>query len=162
LRDLKKFSTPSPNSYNPNTADKGTKKTEPSYSFGVKSEKGQGRVACPAPNAYSVPAIKEAPSYSLAARAKESKTAIVPGPGTYEPCKVDLLKKKRPAFSLGKRFNPAADRTSKPGPGAYISEKINTKSNPPEYSFGVKHSKYVFGAKPLPGEPIRQIKFPVY
>ena len=83
LRDLKKFSTPSPNSYNPNTADKGTKKTEPSYSFGMKSEKGQ-RVACPAPNAYSVPAIKEAPSYSLAARAKESKTAIVPGPGTYE------------------------------------------------------------------------------
>ena len=40
--------------------------------------------------------------------------------------------------------------------------QINTKSNPPEYSFGVKHSKYVFGAKPLPGEPIRQIKFPVY
>ena len=80
---------------------------------------------------------------------------------------------------MGKRYNPAADRTSKPGPGAYISEKvsnlnlvrliisysmlqINTKSNPPEYSFGVKHSKYVFGAKPLPGEPIRQIKFPVY
>ena len=80
---------------------------------------------------------------------------------------------------MSKRYNPAADRTSKPGPGAYISEKvsnlnlvrliisysmlqINTKSNPPEYSFGVKHSKYVFGAKPLPGEPIRQIKFPVY
>ena len=41
-----------------------------------------------------------------------------------QPCKVDLLKKKRPAFSLGKRFNPAADRTSKPGPGAYISEKV--------------------------------------
>ena len=40
--------------------------------------------------------------------------------------------------------------------------QINTKSNPPEYSFGVKHSKYVYGAKPLPGEPIRQIKFPTY
>lgn len=99
----------------------------------------------------------------------------------YKPCNVNLIKKKKPAYSLGKRYNPAADRTSKPGPGAYISEKvsdcyntshsqtisypmlqINTKSNPPEYSFGVKHSKYVYGAKPLPGEPIRQIKFPVY
>ena len=84
LRDLKKFSTPSPSSYNPNTADKGTRKTEPSYSFGMKTEKGPGTGLCPAPNAYSVPAIKESPAYSLAARAKENKTAIVPGPGTYE------------------------------------------------------------------------------
>ena len=84
LRDLKKFSTPSPSSYNPNTADKGTRRTEPSYSFGMKTEKGPGTGMCPAPNAYSVPAIKESPAYSLAARAKENKTAIVPGPGTYE------------------------------------------------------------------------------
>ena len=84
LRDLKKFSTPSPSSYNPNTADKGTRKTEPSFSFGMKTEKGPGTGLCPAPNAYSVPAIKESPAYSLAARVKENKTAIVPGPGTYE------------------------------------------------------------------------------
>ena len=84
LRDLKKFSTPSPNSYNPQTAAKEVKKSEPSYSFGIKTEKGQGRAVCPAPNAYAVPPIKEAPAYSLAARSKEHKFAIVPGPGTYE------------------------------------------------------------------------------
>jgi len=162
LRDLKKFSTPSPNSYNPQSAAKELKKSEPSYSFGIKAEGGRGRSLCPAPNAYSVPAIKESPAYSLAARAKENKVALVPGPGSYEPCNVNLMKKKFPAYSLGKRYNAAADRTSKPGPGAYIPEKINTKSNPPEYSFGVKHSKYIFGAKPLPGEPIRQIKLPTY
>ena len=84
LRDLKKFSTPSPNSYNPSKAEKEVKKSEPSYSFGIKAKKGAGRGLCPAPNAYSVPPKKEAPAYSLSARAKEPKTAIVPGPGTYE------------------------------------------------------------------------------
>ena len=37
------------------------------------------------------------------------------------------MKKKFPAYSLGKRFNAAADRTSKPGPGAYIPEKVGIK-----------------------------------
>lgn len=35
------------------------------------------------------------------------------------------MKKKFPAYSLGKRYNAAADRTSKPGPGAYIPEKVS-------------------------------------
>ena len=92
LRDLKKFSTPSPNSYNPTSAEKETKKSEPSYSFGIKAEKGHGKPMCPAPNAYGVPPIKDSPAYSLAARAKEPKTAIVPGPGTYEVCDLSHFK----------------------------------------------------------------------
>lgn len=47
---------------------------------------------CPAPNAYGVPPIKDSPAYSLAARAKEPKTAIVPGPGTYEVCDLSHFK----------------------------------------------------------------------
>ena len=43
----------------------------------------------------------------------------------FQPCNVNLLKKKHPAYSLGKRFNAASDRMSKPGPGAYISEKVS-------------------------------------
>ena len=86
LRDLKKFSTPSPNSYNPGTAEKETRKSAASYSFGMKTEPGPGITSksCPAPNAYAVPPIKDSPAYSLAARAKEQKAALVPGPGSYE------------------------------------------------------------------------------
>ena len=86
LRDLKKFSTPSPNSYNPSTAEKETRKAAASYSFGMKTEPGPGTTskACPAPNAYAVPPIKDSPAYSLAARAKEQKVAQMPGPGSYE------------------------------------------------------------------------------
>ena len=40
--------------------------------------------ACPAPNAYAVPPIKDSPAYSLAARSKEQKVALLPGPGSYE------------------------------------------------------------------------------
>ena len=35
-------------------------------------------------------------------------------------------------------------RTAKPGPGAYASEKIDLKQSPPEYSFGIRHSKWAF------------------
>ena len=116
LRDLKKFSTPSPNTYNPQSAEKETRKSAASYSFGMKTS--------PAPNAYAVPPVKESPAYSLAARAKEQKVGLVPGPGTYEPCNINILKKKKPSYSLAKRFNPSTDRTTKPGPGSYISEKV--------------------------------------
>ena len=84
LRDLKKFSTPSPNTYNPQSAEKETRKSAASYSFGMKTEPGVSNKTSPAPNAYAVPAVKEAPAYSLAARAKEQKVGLVPGPGTYE------------------------------------------------------------------------------
>ena len=84
LRDLKKFSTPSPNTYNPQSAEKETRKSAASYSFGMKTEPCVSSKTSPAPNAYAVPAVKEAPAYSLAARAKEQKVAQMPGPGSYE------------------------------------------------------------------------------
>ena len=84
LRDLKKFSTPSPNTYNPQSAEKETRKSAASYSFGMKTAPGVSSKTSPAPNAYAVPPVKESPAYSLAARAKEQKVGLVPGPGTYE------------------------------------------------------------------------------
>ena len=84
LRDLKKFSTPSPNTYNPQSAEKETRKSAASYSFGMKTSASVSSKTSPAPNAYAVPAVKESPAYSLAARAKEQKVCLVPGPGTYE------------------------------------------------------------------------------
>ena len=124
LRDLKKFSTPSPNTYNPQSAEKETRKSAASYSFGMKTSPGVSSKTSPAPNAYAVPPVKESPAYSLAARAKEQKVCLVPGPGTYEPCNINILKKKKPSYSLAKRFDPSTDRTTKPGPGSYISEKV--------------------------------------
>jgi hypothetical protein len=37
--------------------------------------------------------------------------------------------------------------------------QINTKSNQPQYSFGVRHSFYMFGARPLPGEETRPLPY---
>ena len=76
------------------------------------------------------------------------------------------------------RFNVPSDVAMKPGPGAYLPEKVlhwihcstnlltltsciqtNQKANQPQYSFGVKHSKYMFGARPLPGEETRPLPY---
>ena len=75
------------------------------------------------------------------------------------------------------RYNPPGYKTGKPGPGAYMSEKViflliranenhycsmfkvNTKRTNPEYSFGVKHSKFIFVAKPDPSIPTRPLPY---
>ena len=66
---------------------------------------------------------------------------------------------KSPRYSLAMRYPAPADRLEKPGPGAYMSEKVIMKQSNPEYSFGVKHSKYVFMAKPDPGIPVRPLPY---
>ena len=104
-----------------------------------------------------------------------------------QTCSVDKYKDKSPNYSLSKRYYAGrelyctvlyytilyctvlycvlyryaapGDRVGKPGPGAYMSEKVNTKQSNPEYSFGVKHSKYVFMAKPDPGIPVRPLPY---
>lgn len=43
---------------------------------------------------------------------------------TCQPCNINILKKKKPSYTLAKRFNPSTDRTTKPGPGSYVSEKV--------------------------------------
>ena len=43
---VSRFVTPSPGAYNPQTADKETRRTEPQYSFGIKPESKKGQ-QCP-------------------------------------------------------------------------------------------------------------------
>ena len=43
---MSRFVTPSPGAYNPQTADKETRRTEPQYSFGIKPESKKGQ-QCP-------------------------------------------------------------------------------------------------------------------
>ncbi len=63
----------------------------------------------PAPNAYSIPAPKEMPSYSLSSRHKEPKKYVTPAPGAYEAPDTNNYKSKNPAFSLSTR----QERTSR-------------------------------------------------
>lgn len=77
-----------------------------------------------APNAYSVPKIKDQPSYSLASRPKDPKAYVTPAPGAYETPDSNIIKQKQPAFSLSTRYNVPSDHTMKPGPGAYTPEKV--------------------------------------
>ena len=80
------------------------------------------------------------------------------------------------------RYTVPSDHTMKPGPGAYSPEKVgnhfesnfdrpltlsitkslhqtDVKSAVPQYSFGVRHSDYMFGARPLPGEETRPLPY---
>ena len=57
------------------------------------------------------------------------------------------------------RYPAPADRLEKPGPGAYMSEKVNTKASSPEYSFGARHSKYVFETKHDADIPVRPLPY---
>ena len=67
---------------------------------------------------------KNSPSYSLSARSPEMTKFSSPAPGNYEVCSLDKYKDKSPNYSLSMRTLPLADRSSKPGPGAYMSEKV--------------------------------------
>ena len=42
----------------------------------------------------------------------------------FKTCAVDKYKDKSPNYSLSMRYNPPGDKTGKPGPGAYMSEKV--------------------------------------
>ena len=94
-------------------------------------------------------------------------------------------KAKSPSYSLATRYNVPSDVAMKPGPGAYMPEKVtllvpvsfvlmytyifieiiddflqtNQKANQPQYSFGVKHSMYMHGARPEPGEETRPLPY---
>ena len=60
-------------------------------------------------------------------------------------------------INLNKRFLSFSTipiiRTAKPGPGAYASEKIDLKQSPPEYSFGIRHSKWASDEDMMVTEP---------
>ena len=42
----------------------------------------------------------------------------------FKTCAVDKYKEKSPNYSLSMRYNAPGDKTGKPGPGAYMSEKV--------------------------------------
>ena len=67
---------------------------------------------------------KDNPSYSLASRPKDAKKYITPAPGAYESADTNNYKKKAPTYSLSMRFNVPSDVALKPGPGAYLPEKV--------------------------------------
>jgi hypothetical protein len=103
--------------------------------------------------------IKDTPSYSLGSRPADAKIYVTPAPGAYESCDTNQYKGKSPAFSLRTRYVIPSDVAMKPGPGAYTPEKTDTKTAPPQYSFGTRHSKYMYGARPLPGEETRPLPY---
>ncbi len=122
-KDPKSFVTPAPGAYNPDGADKDVKAAAPKYSFGIKTKDGKPR-EIPAPNAYTVGKSKDSPAYSLASRPKDAKAYVTPAPGAYESSEVNHYKSKAPAFSLSTRYNVPSDTSLKPGPGAYMPEKV--------------------------------------
>merc|ERR1711860_58357 len=65
-KDPATFVTPAPGAYNPESADRDVKPSAPKFSFGIKG-KDDKFMDIPAPNAYSVNAVKldKAPTYAF-------------------------------------------------------------------------------------------------
>ena len=99
------------------------KVSAPKYSFGIKAQKGKTQEV-PSPNAYTINKHKDTPSYSLASRPKDAKKYVTPAPGAYEAANTNEYKPKAASYSLATRYNIPSDIAMKPGPGAYMPEKV--------------------------------------
>ncbi|KAI8913136.1 hypothetical protein DFJ77DRAFT_68904 [Powellomyces hirtus] len=161
--------TPGPGKYNPAYVASREAKA-PAYSMGGRrsSEKKNDN---PGPAQYNVaatlglhPAItmSAAAAFTIKPPRPFKLESNSPGPAAYSSLDPAKIKKASPAYSLGARWNSAADspfgepneafevqtasgktlRTVTPGPGQYTPQVKYSKSAMPQFSFRCKHSEY--------------------
>ncbi|XP_043269482.1 sperm-tail PG-rich repeat-containing protein 2-like isoform X3 [Venturia canescens] len=124
------------------------------FTFGSRlSSERRGNDDLPAPNVYTIPSVlcgtkegnkKTAPAYSISGRQKvlTDDRTLVPGPGTYEAIRTDILRAKSASYSMSARFSLPNDHAKIPGPGAHCPEKV-LLDIPPAHTFGIRHSPYI-------------------
>ncbi|KAK3751848.1 hypothetical protein QZH41_009668 [Actinostola sp. cb2023] len=160
---LQVFNTPAPGTYAPEKHHPTNQRKYPSYSFGSRTPYAR-RDATPAANAYSLPGIlgpnsvgkRSLPAFSMTGRSKigsfHEDLKQTPGPGTYKVVAPNIIKTKKPIYSMNGRNYLPGDSTLKPGPGAHYPERVYiNKAKAPGYSFGQRHSEYI---APLITDPV--------
>lgn len=154
FENLSKLKVPGPGQYSPEKQSVPHERKAPSYSFGSRTKYAQKNVT-PSPNSYSLPPLlgpkavgkRSAASYSLTGRSNIGGFAEdlqkTPGPGTYKVTQPDVMKSKKPVYSInGRNFMPG-DSTQIPGPGQHSPEKVYMhKKEAPKFSFGTRHSDF--------------------
>ncbi|RWS16504.1 outer dense fiber protein 3-like protein [Dinothrombium tinctorium] len=145
-RDL----TPSPCDYKTDKSINSVRDQAPSYTFGFKIKEPKEDLT-PAPSEYNIErgvnqisTHLQTPSFTIGIRLNDSSTENIPGPGSYDVPEVESYKiKKSPAYTLGSKTSLPEDKTVKPGPNDYKTEKVwINKTSTPRFTFGIKHSEY--------------------
>ncbi|XP_049864788.1 outer dense fiber protein 3-like isoform X1 [Schistocerca gregaria] len=103
----------------------------------------------PGPNTYGLPPYigpripnkTSFPAYTMTGKPIELKRDRMPGPCAYTPVSLNIFKKKYPQYTLIGRNYPPGDKSKIPGPLAY-NPMYRVQTNPPRFSFGIKHSPY--------------------
>jgi hypothetical protein len=111
-----------------------------------------GKNKVPGPGSYpSKSTVGEGPKIGLSPRINPLKpTAIVPGPGAYEP-KHNAVVDKTPSPGIGygdRNSLQTKTTTNVPGPGAYVSTDM--KASAPKFGFGTSQ-RVTQKANPNPG-----------
>ena len=149
------FKTPSPGTYSPEKVHPQGERYAPAYSVGARS-RYRKRDGNPAPNIYCLPQLLGPrqpnrltdPSHSMTGRTDVGSycedLSKTPGPGQYNAIEPNIIRTKRPQYSMQGRSYMPRDNTQKPGPGQHSPEKVNlNKPNPPKPSLGIRHSDFV-------------------
>ena len=67
-----------------------------------------------------------------------------PGPGQYNACEPNVIRKREPRYSLPARTEIPGDGTQKPGPGHYRPENVYiNKRKSARHSIGIRHSEFI-------------------
>lgn len=155
-QDPAAFNVPGAGAYSPEKCGEQSRFRHAAYSFGSRT-RSRKNDNVPAPNAYSIDSMmsktvqskkKQAPCYSMTGRSKKGSfhedLSGTPGPGTYSVTHPDVVRDKKPLYSMTSRNVMPSDGTQKPGPGAHSPEKTWThKTKRPEYTFKIRHSQYI-------------------
>lgn len=67
-----------------------------------------------------------------------------PGPGRYNAIEPNIIRAKKPQYSMQGRSNMPGDTTKKPGPGAHGPEQVRiNKPSAPSHSLGIRHTEFI-------------------
>ncbi|KAK7789714.1 hypothetical protein R5R35_009571 [Gryllus longicercus] len=90
----------------------------------------------------NIPLKPSLPAYSLGNRERGVTAFPTPSPSEYTPVMTEIYKRRYPQYTMGARLMFGCDRTPRPGPAAYYPT-FNQCREPPNFSFGIKHSRYM-------------------
>ncbi|XP_042881063.1 outer dense fiber protein 3-like isoform X1 [Penaeus japonicus] len=141
-----KMKVPGPGTYDSWDLNKCREKM-PAYTMAPKTDLPTDKSPKPPPNAYSPEKyIPSGPKFTIAPRPHEDMDKMnVPGPGAYDAGDLDKCRQSMPAFTMAPKTAVPVDHTLKPAPNAYSPDRAETseQKTTPQFSFGIKHSKYL-------------------
>ncbi|RWS27261.1 outer dense fiber protein 3-like protein, partial [Leptotrombidium deliense] len=131
LKEAEPFITPPPGAYDPQKSFPAVKVQAPSYTFGAKL-KDVKNDNTPSPCEYNtdkgvnqLSTHQQPPNFTIGLKLNSTSTENIPGPGDYNVPTPDTYKQKKPpSYTLSYRTTVPGDKTRKPSPTEYQTEKV--------------------------------------